>query len=70
LNGIDQAGAPRFQIETLTRYLRRDFALAVAMTANGGATVIRTRIITINKPNMIHLAFFGFSVEQNKDCAQ
>jgi hypothetical protein len=48
-------------------YLRRDFAFALAMTANGGATVIRTRTNTITKPNMFFLTFFGFSVEQDKN---
>jgi len=42
-------------------YRRLDFAFALATTANGGATVIRTSIKTITKPNMICLAFFGFS---------
>ncbi len=39
------------------------------MTANGGTTVMSTRTNTITKPNMIALAFFGFSVEQDKDGA-
>jgi hypothetical protein len=43
-------------------YLRRGFSFAVAMAANGGATVMSTRTKTITKPNMIFLAFFGFSV--------
>lgn len=50
-------------------YRRRDFAFALATTANGGATVIRTSVKIITKPNMICLAFFGFSVEQDKDGA-
>jgi hypothetical protein len=40
-------------------YLRRDFAFAVAMTANGGATVMNTRTNTINKTDMTFPTFFG-----------
>jgi hypothetical protein len=47
-------------------YLRRDFAFALAMTAKGEATVTRTRAKTITKPNMIFLAFLGFSVGQEQ----
>jgi hypothetical protein len=46
-------------------YLRRDFAFALAMTANGVATVIKTSAKTMTKPNMICLAFFGFSLKQD-----
>ena len=56
------------------RYLRRDFTFALDMTANGGATVINTRMNTITKPNMNSPTLFGFSVEhdsvkQDKDGA-
>jgi hypothetical protein len=34
-------------------YLRRDFAFALAMIANGGPTVIRTSAKIITNPNMI-----------------
>jgi hypothetical protein len=51
-------------------YLRRDFALDTAMTANGGATAMSTSTNTITKPNMIFSLSFGFSVEQDKDVLQ
>jgi len=38
-------------------YLRRDFAFAVAMTANGEATVMKMRVKTITNPNIEFLAF-------------
>lgn len=47
-------------------YLGRDLVFALAMTTKGETTVTATRAKTITKPNMIFLAFFGFSVGQRQ----
>jgi hypothetical protein len=66
---ICQARGSKAKRRSCENYLRRDFVFALAMTANGGATVIRTSAKIINKPNMICLAFFRLSLKLDKDGA-